>query len=641
LKAASRRRRARDYRSGAALTLAALGTVLAVLACAQTASARPDADGPNVTLAFLPSGTSPRAVAAVDGVSPGLLSAGLGRHVPADQTYLDIGQGNRAFNELYGDPLPRPLTIDGRIPAGLWRAVLERADSAPADIEPGLLATTLERAGRTAGATPAAGAGAITAANRAGRVRAPKREGMTVTSVGVGRLSSLVRSVRGEDLLIAIERPQPGEMGRQLSAGIAGRGFEGDLTSDSTRFDGLVLSTDLAPTILERLGIEVPDAVSGSPIRTQGEADPARLVSLERRMAAIGPRRGPVIGLNLLIWIGLVLVVVAVAGATGGAAGARDAAASALPVLALSGLYVPAMLLLGAALEPSETVERVLVGVGCPLLAVATLVLVSGYGAAAIACGVSVLAYAIDVVVGSPLTVLSLIGPNPVLGVRFFGIGNELEAAVATLIPLGVGAWLTASGPGSPRAAGAAFAAAGIVGIAVFAPGRFGADVGAAIVLPVGAAVAAWVMLGGGRRRLLLFATLPLLALAAVALIDLTLGGDAHLSRSVLEAGGLDDLADVVERRLRLSAGSFARNATKPSLLACVALIVTGWIVRRRILAWFEGRRPALAGLAGAIAATLVGTIANDSGAILLMIGTGFAAMFVALAWAVHVVRIN
>jgi cell division protein FtsW (lipid II flippase) len=247
-----------------------------------------------------------------------------------------------------------------------------------------------------------------------------------------------------------------------------------------------------------------------------------------------------------------------------------------------------------------------------------------------------VLAYAVDVVLGSPLTVLSLIGPNPGLGARFFGMGNELEATVATLIPIGVGAWLAARRTTTPRAAATAFAVAAVVGIVVFAPGRFGADVGAAIVLPIGAAVAAWVMLGGGRRRLVLLLAIPVIALAAVVGIDLVLGGDAHLSRSVLEAGGLDDLADVLERRLRLSAESFTSNLTSPTLLVCAALIVAGLVQRRRVVSWFEGRRAALAGLAGAIAATIVGTLANDSGALLLMIGTGYASLFVAYAWAMR-----
>jgi hypothetical protein len=625
------RRRARDYRSVVALSLALLGALHA----APGASAKPAADATSVTMAFLPAGTSPVELATIDGISPGLMSAGLSR-VREDQTYLDIGQGNRVFEALYEGGLPRSLGLGGTVPRPEWRAVLERARSAPAEIVPGLLASTLERAGHGLGtrATPLAGPPALVAANRRGRVEAGPHclargcPGMIVASVGIERLRRLAARRRGGDLLIAIERPPPPRAGRQLSIGIAGRGFEGRLTSDSTRFDGLVLSTDLAPTILERFGLEVPGAMTGSPIRAEGEADPSGLLSLEDRIAAIGPRRGPVIGISLLIWGTLALLAAAVLGARG--------ARAALALLALAGIYLPAVLLLGAALEPSQAVERLLVALGCPALAAATFVAVRGYGAVAVACAVAVLAYAIDVIAGSPLTALSLIGSNPAIGVRFFGIGNELEAAVAALVPIGVGAGLTAAGVSSARAAAAAFAIAALAAVLVFAPGRFGADVGAAIVLPVGAAVAAWVVLGGERRALPLVIALPLLAVAAVVGIDLVLGGDAHLSRSVLEAGGLDDLGDVVERRVRLSADSFADNALKPSMIACVALIVAGLALRRRIASWLEGRPAAVAGLAGAIAATLAGTLANDSGAVILMIGTACVSLFVAFAWSVH-----
>ena len=59
-------------------------------------------------------------------------------------------------------------------------------------------------------------------------------------------------------------------------------------------------------------------------------------------------------------------------------------------------------------------------------------------------------------------------GPNPVLGVRFFGIGNELEATLAVLVPVGVGAgltrgWRRAGGRPSAGTAVGAFLAAGLL----------------------------------------------------------------------------------------------------------------------------------------------------------------------------------
>ena len=126
----------------------------------------------------------------------------------------------------------------------------------------------------------------------------------------------------------------------------------------------------------------------------------------------------------------------------------------------------------------------------------------------------------------------------------------------------------------------------------------------------------------------------PIVALAVLGAADLLLGGNAHLTRSVLEAGGLDQLADVAERRLRLSAGNFSRYAATPLLWICALVIVAGIAQRRRIEAWFGGRRTAWAGVAGAGAATVAGTLANDSGALVLMIGTAFCALTAGLAWA-------
>jgi hypothetical protein len=609
------------------------GAALAPAALALAAPA-PALAGPQVTVVILPAGTGPRAIESA-GLSPGLLSAGIGS-VPAAQTYLDAGQGNRIFDSLYDGGLPRLARRGGRIEG--WPAVLARADSAPADIVPGLLASALAAAVRGTGGTaieaaPGGLGPALLAAGQSGRfslappgcaVRSCRRP-VLVLAAGTGALPGLVRRLRGRDLLIAFARPPPAEE-HQLAVGIAGSGFDGNLTSDSTRTGGYVLVTDLAPTILARFGLPPPDAMSGEPIRSEGSRDAAALLSLDDRMAEIQPRRARVIGGTILIWAALAGLAAALGG--------RRAARRALPLLALSVVLLPALLLLTSALRPGAGAEWLIVGLGAPALAALILRLLPGYAALAVACGVTVLAEALDVILGSPLTSLSLIGPNPGLGVRFYGIGNELEAVLAPLTIIGTGAAITAFAPRLGRRAGAiAFLASGLLFALVFAAGRFGADVGAAIVFPAGAAVAAAVF-AGSRRTALLALAAPLLALAALALIDLLSGGNAHLTRSVLDAGGLHDLADVAERRLRLSAHSFARRGNLFFAAAVLVLAVLGWRDRERLLAWFDRRPAARAAFAGALAATVVGTLANDSGALLLEVGAAYLLAFLAFAWA-------
>jgi hypothetical protein len=475
--------------------------------------------------------------------------------------------------------------------------VVERAGSAPADILPGLLAATLGEHGKKC----------------------------QVRSAGVGDLAKLVRHLRGNDLLIAIEQAPP-ETNRALAIGVAGRGFDGDLTSDSTRTDGYVLSTDVAPTILRRFRVGVPSEMSGQAIRSEESVDVGAIESLGDRMAVISERRGPVIGVGLLVW----LVVFGLAALVGSSRVERVA----VKLMGLSVVYLPLLLLAGAALEPSRESEQLMVMFGAPLLAALTLFGLGGLRALAAASAVIVLAYAIDVVAGSPLTSLSLLGPNPGLGVRFYGIGNELEALLGVLVIAGTGTALSGFVPGlAARRAAAAFLATALLFAIVFAAGRFGADVGAAIVLPVGGAVAAAAIGSGRRRTTLLAIAAPLAVLALIALADLVSGANAHLTRSVLDAGGLGDLADVAQRRLQLSAHSFARPVVLFFLPLVVALAVLAMLQRSHLRRWL-GPVPALrAGLIGALAATAVGTLANDSGALLLEIGTAYILVFAGYAW--------
>jgi hypothetical protein len=543
-----------------------------------------------VVLAWVPSNTTVAELAHA-GFSPGVMSAGLGT-VPPRQTYLDVGQGNRVFDSLYDRPLP-----EHNKGVGWWLEVVERAESAPADIVPGLLRRTL----------------------RENNVRSQFSE--------TARTSLDQLPPKGSyALLIAIAWPT-GKSDEPVAIGTLGGGFHGNLTSDSTRTNGYVLSTDVAPTILQQFGIDVPSQMSGQPIRSEGEVHPAAIETLVERMDVISSRRGPVIGLNIVFWlVALGLVALLSRGRL---------ARPAVRVTGLAIVYLPLVLLLGAALEPGEMAERSLVLLLCPLLAGLTSFLLQGYRALAVASTVTVLAYAVDVIAGSPLTSLSLLGPNPGLGVRFYGIGNELEALLAVLVVAGAGAVLTGFAPQLPRrSAAATFVATGLLAAFVFAAGRFGADVGAAIVFPVGAVVAA-VVITGRRKRTALLAVVaaPFAVLALLALIDLVSGANAHLTRSVLDAGGLGDLADVAQRRLQLSAHSFARPVLLAFLPVVLAIAVFAYVRRESLRAWLEGVPAMRAGLLGALAATAIGTLANDSGALLLEIGTAYLLVFLSFAW--------
>ncbi|MBS1845272.1 MAG: hypothetical protein JST53_12720, partial [Actinobacteria bacterium] len=287
------------------------------------------------------------------GFSPGLMSTGLGTVSP-EQTYLDIGAGNRVFNSLYDHELPPLRKGDCR---GWFEEAEERAASAPDEIEPGLLVRTVMDAGDAIGATGAASCplGARVGAERTAR----KPGGLFLVEEGrLGQAAQTAKFLGRRGLVIAIATPT-GKTDDPLPIGVAGAGYHGDLTSDTTRTDGYVTSTDVAPTIIESFGGTVPDQMTGQAIRTEGSVDPAAIEALGARMAVVSSRRGPVIGWCLLAWVlalGLVVLVV------------RRLAPAAVRLTGLAVVYLPVMLLVGAALGPAQWPETLLVMAGAPVL---------------------------------------------------------------------------------------------------------------------------------------------------------------------------------------------------------------------------------------------------------------------------------
>ena len=627
------------------------------LLCALTPAARAEGQGgprPEIhrqhpaEIVVMPPSTSLGDLARIPGISIGVMSTGIGE-IPRDQTYLDISQGNRVDDTLYDRPLPPLRNTFLRVPH--WSEVVARADAAPADIVPGLLGSTLLEAGIRPEPLPPAGTKALMVADRAGEIGRVVGGSVDVgvVSAGIGTVRRLAPAVPAGGLMIAFAEPVSGR--EIVPVGVVGTGFDGNLTSDSTRTDGYVLSTDIAPTVIDRFGVDAPDQMNGEPIRSEGSVDAVAVNDLADRMAAIPDRREPLLAVCLGAWILIALVVSRVV------LGLRRVA---MAWLALCFAYMPLALLVGARLEPGAIVEGLLVGLGAAGLAALTIRFAGGWRGLALACGVTVAAYAIDVIAGSGLTRLSLLGPNPIFGARFYGIGNELEALIAVMVPAGVGAGLSAyggwGGEDDPsgrvvtrRGAVGAFLLAGAIGAVIFGAGRFGADVGAAIVLPVGA-VAASIALPGDLVRLTLNGGVdsskpswrpvavavvgaPLIALVFVGLIDLVSGGDSHLTRSVIDAGGGGSLADVVERRLRLSAHDFTQAAGNPAFWIVVVGIAAAAAQWRRIDAWLEPAPSARAGLIGACAAVAVGVLVNDSGATFLVLGALALGAFLAYAW--------
>jgi hypothetical protein len=229
----------------------------------------------------------------------------------------------------------------------------------------------------------------------------------------------------------------------------------------------------------------------------------------------------------------------------------------------------------------------------------------------------------------------SLLGPNPLLGARFYGIGNELKSGLAVLVLAAVAGALYPAARGR-RSAGWTIAA-GIVLALLEGSARIGAGVGGVILVSAGFAVAAVLLAGGelSRGRAMVVMASPLVALVVLAALDLaTAHGSGHFTGSILHARSPGDLRDVIVRRYEAAWGEL-RNHTMP-IATGVALLCGAAGIRRRgdLLAPVEGDPAWLAALAGGLAAGLVGALVEDSGPVLLVVAVFALGCVCSYLWA-------
>jgi hypothetical protein len=610
-----------------------------------------------VLLAFLPS--SPAAapgrsgadrggfeaeLAGAPGFSVGIMSATQGRYSTA-QLVLDITQGARVASSAYSTARPPALSLKLTGAGGViegWAPARRRAEDAPQLLRPGLLATWISGgAAGYAGIVGANTADAAVAADREGRVAAVSlgSAGSMLTRVAAMRRSlpfvvadlpggaqgrAVLHALAGQrapgELVIVVQRVPDRRGGELLWVAVAGLGAGGghELSSRTTKQDGLVAAIDIAPTVLARLGVHpVPAGVRGAAIETGGRLHEAGLRGLMGRLRVIGGRRLRALAVLLAAWSVLLLIAVRF--------GAR-ARARAVRIGALGMLWAPVAVLAPAALEPSAAVEYAMITATCLLLGVLTDRLLPWPRALLAPAIVSVAALAIDALAGTQLLMRALLGPNPALGARFYGIGNELKSGLAVLVLAAVAAALYPAVRG--RRAVLAMALAGIVLALVEGSARIGAGVGGVILVGAGFAVATVLVSpldgdrgGLTRRRVLIVLISPLVGLAVLALIDLaTAHGTGHFTGSILHARSPGDLRDVIVRRYTAAWNELKNHAMPAATAVALLYAAVGLRRRERLLAPVAGDPAWLAALAGGLAAGVVGALVEDSGPVLLVV---------------------
>jgi hypothetical protein len=360
---------------------------------------------------------------------------------------------------------------------------------------------------------------------------------------------------------------------------VVGPGFDGLLTSDSTRIPGVVSVTDVAPTALGR-----EDGLESQP----ADGTVAKLRELDNRIDENNGVRLPATILVCALIVGLALF----------------SPAAAVPALAVALLTNLALGLAGVSeFWTVMAVFAAAVLLGGPLLAslLRTPVALGTLLVAVLA------AYLLVLGIDGPSAALSPFGPTQ--NSRYFGLSNLLETML--LVPALGGAALLYR-----RFGWLAFGGTALLAFATVAGNRFGADGGGAIVLAGGLAVLAVLLAGGGGRALAIAVGISLALTLGLVALDAATGGSSHVTDALEDgpAGLADDLGERVELSWERVTGDWYVALAVAAMLAVFVVLVVRSLRRPDAL---RDSAVALA-VATAIAVSLV---VNDSPTDVLLVG--------------------
>ena len=401
----------------------------------------------------------------------------------------------------------------------------------------------------------------------------------------------------------------------------------GLLSSPSTRTPGLVANTDLAPTILEFLGSEVPPEATGRAM-TMAPRPPGKgltaILELDRRVAADDWTRTTARDAFKSV------VVVALALAALGLLldyRAPRLLGAVLRGLALCIIAAPLAFLV-IAIAPPRTLTGMLIWMAGLSVAIAAVASARRRGWVWVALATGGL-IAGDVLLRGGLVSGSVLGYSPAVGARYYGLGNEYGGVLLAAVPLGL---LGLVGGPTVRRWQRVLVVAAFALVAVIAghPGA-GANLGIGLACALGFAACVLLLAPGGVpvRRGLAAAIAAAALLALIIIADVLRGGaSSHVGRAVaaVAAGGWDALADVIVRRSALNWMLTLRSGwSGPACLGLGVLGVGLVAAPGRVRAALEERPALLAALGGAAVGGVVAHLLNDSGIVSAALALSYA----------------
>lgn len=433
-----------------------------------------------------------------------------------------------------------------------------------------------------------------------------------------------------KDLLLVVSPTSPSwDPAVHLGVAIAsGPGFETGTTlnSASTRETGFVALTDVAPTILEFMGIERPSSMLGRPFVAEPRSGDLIewTVEMDRESTFAHSIQADVATTFVIFQIVIYLVALLLLRRRE-RAGVRTTGVL-MTLLEAAGLAIVAFPLATYLATPISAHKLgltwfalVLVLIDAALVAATSFLLKGPLERLLAITAATVTVMIVDLVWLDMLQLNAVFGNSPIIAGRFSGLGN-IAFSILGATSLITGALLVHRWPGR-RSVLVLVALLFVVTVIADGAPQLGSDVGGILAL-VPALALTWMLLAGQRPTLKMLAIAGIGAIAALGLflaVDLArpAASRTHLARLYedIRARGAEVFFDTVARKIKTNLRVF--RSTIWTYLVPPALAVIAWLLLRPRGRWAElaVTFPRLrAGLIGGLLLAVLGFSVNDSG---------------------------
>lgn len=402
---------------------------------------------------------------------------------------------------------------------------------------------------------------------------------------------------------------------------LAGNGVQHGLVySPATKRPGIIRNTDLLPTVLKFLGIDAPEGTTGRSLKIMpGEYSLTSLSSLHADLVLTNKLRRPILQSYVfiqLLLLGLSIIFIF---------WKKSLATTILKPLMLGVMSFPFAALI-LPLLPHSSPELVIMEL-LGLVAVLTFISIQSGRLGNLVpflfiSGLTSILIIFDLLMGAPLQKTSLLGYDPIMGARFYGLGNEYMGILISSTIIAMTSMLTQFTK-YKRLLLPALCLYFIFTIYVIAAPHLGTNVGGTIS-SVGAFLVTVLLLLGVNinwRVISFIGTGIILVVLGFILYDINqpVARQSHIGRTatLILAGGFSEIINIISRKLSMNIKLIRYTIWSRIFLASLGCLTLLFYRPSGIMKLLNKKFPMLyKGFAGVIVGSVLALIFNDSGVV-------------------------